>query len=335
MTEAARGQGLSCWVLSEGMAGTENQCLALAAALGVTPEVKRAVAAVPWRWLGAAMVALPPNMLARGGDAVAPPWPDLVIASGRKCVGLALAIRRASRGQSFTVFVQRPRWGRAGFDLIVAPRHDGLTGDNVFPTRGALSRVTAPDLDAAAVRFAPAFAGLPRPLVACLIGGTSRRHRLTPAGARAIGEALAKLAAKSGAGLLITASRRTPPASFAAFEEGLADAPAYIWRGDGDNPYLGFLAMAEAILVTADSVSMVSDACATGKPVHILPVEGREPAQFKRFYAELQAERAVRPFNGSLASWDYAPLQDSALAAAEIYRRLGLSKTPHQSGRSV
>ena len=147
--------------------------------------------------------------------------------------------------------------------------------------------------------------------------------------------ALAKLAAESGAGLLITASRRTPPASFAAFEAGLADAPAYIWRGDGENPYLGFLAMAEAILVTADSVSMVSDACATGKPVHILPVEGREPAQFKRFYAELQAEGAVRTFNGSLASWDYLPLQDSALAAAEIYRRLGLSKTPHQSGRSV
>ena len=49
----------------------------------------------------------------------------------------------------------------------------------------------------------------------------------------------------------------------------------------------------------------------------------------------LQAEGAVRPFNGSLASWDYLPLQDSALAAAEIYRRLGLSKTPHQSGRSV
>ncbi|MEE8172249.1 MAG: ELM1/GtrOC1 family putative glycosyltransferase, partial [Alphaproteobacteria bacterium] len=139
MSEAAKTQGLTCWVLSEGMAGTENQCLALAAALGLAPEIKRAAAKMPWRWLGAGMAALPPNILAHGRDSLAPPWPDLVIASGRKCAGLALAIRRASRGRTFTVFVQNPRLGRARFDLIVAPRHDAITGANIFATRGALS----------------------------------------------------------------------------------------------------------------------------------------------------------------------------------------------------
>ena len=332
MTEVGGGRALSCWVLSEGMAGTENQCLALAAALGVTPEVKRAVTAPPWRWLKGAAPALPPALLASGRDTVEPPWPDLVIASGRKCVALVLAIRRASRGGSFVIFVQNPRWGQADFDLIVVPRHDGLTGDNVFPTRGALSRVDASRLSIAAAEFAPAFADLPRPLVACLIGGTSRRHSLTPVGAKAIGDSLAKLSAASGCGLLITASRRTPPASFAALNAALADVPTYTWRGEGKNPYFGFLALAEAILVTADSVSMVSDACATGKPVHILPVEGRQPAQFERFFAALQAEGAVRWFSGNLQLADYTLLQDSALAAAEIERRLALRKTPHQSG---
>jgi mitochondrial fission protein ELM1 len=328
---AAPGGDLSCWVLGEGLAGTENQCLALAAALGLTPEIKRAVAAAPWRWLRGAMTALPPAFLAPGGDAVAPPWPDLVIASGRKCVGLALAIRRAAGGRSFVIFVQNPRWGVAGFDLVVAPRHDGLAGDNVFSTRGALSRVDASSLAAAAAHFAPAFADLPRPLVACLIGGASRRHRLTPAGGRAIGEALARLSAETGAGLLITPSRRTPPASFAALVAALAGAPASIWRGGGENPYLGFLALAEAILVTADSVSMVSDAGATGKPVHILPVEGRQPAQFERFFADLEAEGAIRRFTGALPAWTYEPLRDTGLAAAEIHRRMATRKTPHQN----
>ena len=97
VSAAVATEGLSCWVLSEGMAGTENQCLALAAALGLTPEIKRAAANKPWRWLGAAMAALPPEFLAREHDSLAPPWPDLVIASGRKCAGLALAIQRASR----------------------------------------------------------------------------------------------------------------------------------------------------------------------------------------------------------------------------------------------
>jgi mitochondrial fission protein ELM1 len=309
-------------VLSEGMAGTENQCLALAAALGLTPEIKRAAVNKPWRWLGAAMAALPPGFMAHGHDSLVPPWPDLVIASGRKCAGLALAIQRASRGRTFTVFVQNPRLGLARFDLIVAPRHDGITSANIFTTRGALSSVDAAALKSAEAEFAPTFADLPRPLVACLIGGTSRRHRLTPADGQALGAALAKLAADTGGGLLITPSRRTPEPSFAALEVALDGAPAYIWRGEGANPYFGFLAVADAVLVTGDSVSMVSDACSSGKPVHILPVAGRRSARFSRFFAALEAEGAARPFTGSLESWDYEPLNDCALAAGEIRRRL-------------
>ena len=319
---AAETNGLICWVLSEGMAGTENQCLALAAGLGLQPKIKRAAAKPAWRWLGAAMAVLPPETLAHGRDSLAPPWPDLLIASGRKCAGLALAIRRASGGRTFTVFVQNPRFGRGRFDLIVAPRHDGLTGANVFATRGALSRVDATALESAGAEFAPAFADLPRPLVACLIGGASRRHRLTPADATALGAALAKLSAESGCGLLMTASRRTPAASFRALEVALGAAPTYIWRGEGANPYVGFLALAQAVLVTADSVSMVSDACASGKPVHILDLAGRRSARFRRFFAALEAEGAVRPFSGSLESWSYQPLRDCALAAGEIRRRL-------------
>jgi mitochondrial fission protein ELM1 len=319
---ASPPSGLTCWVLSEGMAGTENQCLALATALGLEPEVKRAVTAAPWRWLKGAMTGLPPSLTAHGRDPLAPPWPDLLIASGRKCVGLALAIRRASRGKCFTVFVQNPRWGGNDFDLIVAPRHDNIVGANIFHTRGALSRVDAPRLAAAAEHFKSTFEHLSRPLVACLIGGASRRHRLTPAGARIMGTALAKFAAESGAGFLITASRRTAPESFAAFEAALADTPTFIWRGKGENPYLGFLALADGILVTADSVSMVSDACATGKPVHILPMEGRQPAQFKRFFAALQDEGTAHPFTGTLPPANYTALNDCALAAAEIARRM-------------
>ena len=319
---AAESGGLTCWVLSEGMAGTENQCLALAAGLGLTPEIKRAAAKPLWRWLGAAMAVLPPQNLAQGRDSLAPPWPDLLIASGRKCAGLALAIRRASGGRSFTVFVQNPRLGLSAFDLIVVPRHDGLAGANVFATRGALSRVDGAALESAAAEFAPTFADLPRPLVACLIGGASRRHRLTPDDGQALGAALAKLSATSGCGLLVTASRRTPAASFRALEVALDGTPAYIWRGEGANPYLGFLALAEAILVTADSVSMVSDACASGKPVHILGLAGRRSARFQRFFDALEAEGVVRPFTGSLESWSYQPLSDCALAAGEIRRRL-------------
>ncbi len=331
---AADQPTLTCWVLSEGMAGTENQCLALAAALGLDAEVKRAAAKLPWRLLGARMAALPPGLTSGGRDRLAPPWPDLVIASGHKCAALALAIKRASRGRSFTIFVQDPRLGHERFDLIVAPRHDGIEGANIFATRGALSRVSDAALRQAAAEFAPRFADLPRPLVACLIGGASRRHTFRPAEGRALGEALARLSAETGCGLLITASRRTPEASFAALKAALGQAPAEIWRGTGDNPYLGYLAQADHLLVTADSVSMVSDACTTGKPVQILPMAGRGAARFERFFAALEAEGAVRPFAGTLESWSYAPLDDCARAAEEIRRRLAI-KTDNIPGDNV
>jgi len=309
------------------MAGTEYQCLALAAALGLKSEVKRAVGKLPWRLLGSGIAVMPPSHIARGRDRLAPPWPDLLIASGHKCAGLALAIRRASQGKSFTVFVQNPRLGMKFFDLIVAPRHDGIAGSNIFSTRGALSRVTDTALQEAAATFAPKFSDLPRPLVACLMGGTSHRHTFRPADGRVLGKVLARLSAETGCGLLVTASRRTPEASFTAFEAALGQVPNQIWRGAGDNPYLGYLALADHLLVTADSVSMVSDACTTGKPVHILPMDGRGSARFDQFFSALEAEGAVRPFNGSLDSWTYESLDDCTQAAAEIRRRLAIRTT--------
>ncbi len=312
------------------MAGTEYQCLALAAALGLKSEVKRATGKLPWRLLGSRMAILPLNLIARGCDRLTPPWPDLLITSGHKCAGLALAIRRASQGKSFTVFVQNPRLGLKHFDLIVAPRHDGIAGSNIFSTRGALSRVTDAALKEATKTFAPKFADLPRPLVACLIGGTSHRHTFEPADGHALGKVLARLSEETGCGLLVTASRRTPEVSFAAFEAALGRTPVQIWRGNGNNPYLGYLALADHLLVTADSVSMVSDACNTGKPVHILPMNGRGSARFDQFFTALEAEGAVRPFTGTLDSWTYESLNDCAKAAAEIRQRLAI-KTAQQT----
>lgn len=320
----------TCWILTEGIAGTENQCLALAAALGLKCDVKRAAGKLPWRLLGPEMASLPLSLIARGRNQLTPPWPDLLIASGHKCAGLALTVRRASRGKSFTVFVQNPRLGFKHFDLIIAPRHDGVTGSNTFGTRGALSRVTNPLLNEAAETFAPKFAHLPRPLVACLIGGSSRRHTFRPTDGHTLGKALARLSEDTGCGLLITTSRRTPKASFTAFEAALGHAPMHIWRGAGTNPYLGYLALADHMLVTADSVSMISDACNTGKPVHILPMDGHSSARFDQFFAALEAEGVVRPFTGTLDSWTYEALNDCSKAAAYIRQRLTI-KTAQQN----
>ena len=315
-----------CWVLTEGIAGTENQCLGLAEAMGETPLVKRAAPAPPWRHLPPSWLTPPLHALTEGGDLLQPPWPDLLIAGGRKAVGLTLRLRRSAR--CFTVFVQDPRVVPARFDLVVAPRHDRLGGDNVVATRTALHRVTSARLAAARQRFAPDLAHLPRPLVAVLVGGASRRHRFAPADGGVLGRALATMAADAGAGLALTASRRTALASMEALVRALAGVPYALWQGAGENPYFGYLALADAIVVTGDSVSMTSEACATGKPVYVAPMAGRGSRRIERFFRGLAEDRLIAPFSGRIDDWaPRTPLDETARAAAIVRQRFAAWKS--------
>jgi len=175
-------------------------------------------------------------------------------------------------------------------------------------------------LDAGRARFAPLFSALPRPLVGVLIGGSNRVYRLTPAVAASLGRQLAALAAQ-GFGIAITPSRRTSGAALKALTESLRGVPHYTWSGTGENPYLGLLAHADALVVTGDSVNMVSEAAATGKPVHLVALEGGSP-KFRRFHELFQRAGIARLFTGKIERWSYQPPDDTERAAAEIRRRM-------------
>ena len=311
----------TCWVLSEGKAGMEVQCLGLAEALGFEPTVKRIEVTRPWRWLPPRLIPDPLAAIDPKRDSLEPPWPDLLISCGRQTVAPAMAIREASAGGTFTVHIQNPIVDPARFDLLIAPRHDRLEAPNVIVTTGALNRVTEDRLAAAAVRYGPRFEALPRPLVAVFLGGRNKVYRFTHDAARRLGEGLAQLSRREKAGLLVTASRRTDAKVMAIIRQALAGRPAEIWDGSGDNPYFGFLALADAFVVTGDSVNMVCEAATTGKPVHVVALEGGS-AKFRRFHESLGHAGVTRPFAGRLEHWSYPALRDTECAAAEVRRRL-------------
>ncbi|MPY70747.1 MAG: hypothetical protein GEU92_11735 [Alphaproteobacteria bacterium] len=302
----------------------DSQCLGLAEALGLAPEIRHIRPRAPWRWLPPRLWLSPLSAPGSAGDALVPPWPDLLIATGRQTVAPAIAIRRAARGATFAVQIQNPAVNPARFDLVVAPAHDRLSGPNVISTLGALHRVTPARLAAEAARFRDRYAALPRPRVAVLLGGSNRQYRLTADGAARLGGALAQAARAAGAGLMVTPSRRTGAKNTAIVAEKLAGTAADIWDGSGDNPYFGMLGLADAIVATGDSVNMVTEACATGKPVHVFALDGTS-AKFDRFHAAMREAGMTRPFTGRLEDWAYAPLQETARVAAEIRRRMGHS----------
>jgi uncharacterized protein len=312
---------LQIWVLHDGKIGMANQVTGLAEALGWPITQKHLAIRPPWRYLPPGLWLAPALAIDPAGARLQPPWPDIVIGCGRNSVAPARMIKRASGGRAFWVQVQDPRFARSEIDLIVAPRHDPAPGENVFRTLGAVHRVTPEKLAADAARWAPTFAVLPRPLVAVLIGGDNSVYRLTEERFGALCDRLVALA-KSGVGLAITPSRRTGDMQRAMLQKRLAGLPAFIWDGSGDNPYFAMLGTADAIIATADSVSMISEAASTGKPVHIIELEGGS-AKFARFHQAMREAGITRPFNGTLETWHYAPLDDTARAAAEIRRRLG------------
>lgn len=197
-------------------------------------------------------------------------------------------------------------------------------------TRGGLHRLSPALLATEAEKFRPLFAHLPRPWVAVLIGGTNGVYQLSPREMVPLVKQITNMAQEMGCGLLVTPSRRTGPDNLAILQAALHDIPHFLWDGTGDNPYYAMLALADAILVTCDSVNMVSEAATTGKPVHVLYLPGGSD-KFARFHQALQDDGITRPFNGRLEQWTYTPLNDMELVAARV-RTLLEAKHPSIMG---
>lgn len=327
----ANNNSVTCWVVSDGRAGIENPCLGLAEALGLVPVVKRVRLRSPWRQttpylpLPGIGAALAPN-----SDRLAPPWPDLLISSGRQAVALSMAIGRRSP-RTVRVHIQNPGVPFDRFDLVSLPRHDGKHGANLVESRGAIHRVTAAKLEGAAVDFAHLAAPLARPLVAVMIGGSNRFCTLTPELMTGVADQLAALIRDQGVGMMITTSRRTGAENEAILRDRLAGLPVFIWDGTGPNPYFGMLGLADALIVTSDSVAMVSEAASTGKPVHVIDLPGNAP-KFQRFHDRLRADGITRPFAGRLEKWTYAPMDDTAQLAARVQTLLDDQTGPGNPG---
>ncbi|KAL5545790.1 hypothetical protein UlMin_005477 [Ulmus minor] len=269
--------------------------------------------------------------------------PLLVVASGRDTISVASSIRRLAPENVFVVQIQHPRRRLNRFDLVITPRHDyyPLTshaqkqipwfmrrwitpceppGRNVVLTVGALHQADPAALRSAASAWHDELATLPKPLLVVNIGGPSSNCKYGVDLAKKLASMLQNVLWSCGS-VRISFSRRTPDkVSNILVREFSSNPKVYIWDGKGQNPHLGHLAWADAFVITADSVSMLSEACSTGKPVYVIGAE-RCTWKFEDFQKSLQERGVVRPFTGTediSESWSYPPLNDTAEAAIRV-----------------
>ena len=184
---------LNVWVVSDGRAGIENQALGLAEAVQRLTPAEITIKHIRWRPLFDRLPSAlkTPAMLA--SEALQGPWPDLWIATGRATLPLSIRAKAWSGGKTFVVQTQDPRWANDRYDMIVAPAHDGLSGDNVFEITGSPHRITPRRIAEAAPAFADRIAPLPHPRVAVLIGGKSKAFDLPPDHAADLADRIAVL----------------------------------------------------------------------------------------------------------------------------------------------
>ncbi len=302
----------------------ESQCVGLADRLGLKPDIKRVSPRFPWSALPPQLWAVSFAALGSASSELASPWPDILIATGRQTVALTLAIKKANPS-TLTVQLQNPTVSPNRFDVVIAPAHDRLTGDNIVSTAGALHSVSSQKLEQAGIEFAPRYADLQKPLIGVLIGGTNKKFRFTSANATQFAELL-KLATKdNGGSLAITPSRRTGDKNTRIIRKALANESMDFWDGSGDNPYFGILALADAFVVTGDSVNMVSEAIATGKPVYVFQLSGGS-AKFSRFHQGLEQQGRTRAFSGKIEQWAYPGTDDMTLAAEAVEKAWNMHK---------
>ena len=283
--------------------------------------VKRIKLKSPWRQLSPWLCCGHEYALAAGSDPIDPPYPDILIASGRKSIGIALHIKRKSGGKTFLVQIQDPRINPKYFDLVVVPQHDPTRGKNVIVTTGALHRVTSEKIAAEKSKFTTQLNPLPSPRVAVLIGGSSKAHQMTTAVTKSLTDNLLALKAS----LMITASRRTGADNARLLRDSLRGPHIYFWDGTGENPYFALLGFADYIIVTEDSVSMTSEAISTGKPVYVAALDGGGK-RLNVFHKLLQEQGYTRPFTGVLETWSYTPPHDTLKVADEIRRRIKMKE---------
>jgi hypothetical protein len=315
------------WVLTDGKPGDIVQCRAVARALAPAFEERVVAPRSFWAWAAPWGPVDPREGPGREGGPLAGSFPAIAIVSGRRAIPHARALKQASGGRTKIVILKDPRVGRRLADVMWAPAHDRVAGDNVVSTLTSPHEMAA-KLEAARADPGAAIARLPKPFLGVVLGGPAagRGADYSAAAAKDFAARLTK-AARDYAAVAVTPSRRTPPEFLAALKEALAHDQIFVWDGRGANPYADILAHAGALVIAGDSHNMVSEALAAPAGVYVWRPQGVAP-KIDRFVAQVLAQGHARAFVDAAPAYDRAPLDATPEIVAEIKKRLAQPMPP-------
>lgn len=324
----------SVWVLADDKPGHENQAVGVAESLGFQFSIKKIFynkkGGLPNFVKGSSLLGID----TKKSDTLKEPWPDIVIAAGRKTAPAAKYIKKKSGGKTFICQIMWPGFPATGFDLIAAPAHDKKKeSKNVITTLGAPHRVTKGVLKREGDMWKKTLGELKAPCIALLVGGSAGDKIFTEEHAESLGAFVYNMIKNLGGSLLVTTSRRTSDDVTSVLRKKLqnhSDFPVFFHdpKKERANPYYAFLKLSNAIIATGDSVSMCSEACSTGKPVYIYAPDEITPKKHRSMHQSLyKSGHAVPLMQKEMSVFmpgQITPLNTSADIAKKIKEMIGL-----------
>ena len=251
-------------------------------------------------------------------------FPTILLTCGRRVAGISIALKtRAKRAGAdmTTIHLQDPRLDPAFFDILIVPHHDRLRGNNVIVTKAALNQISRSYIAASANAIPQPWQAAKSPRVVVMIGGNNRRYKISYEMTTHMAQQLVAFATTNNANLFLVPSRRCPDDVLKHLQTALPQDHCMSTANDQPNPYPGILAMADAVIVTSDSINMASEAASTGKPV-LIAYWRPETGRIAKFHQTMRDNNHTEPLTQFWPTKPFVPLNEAALIKQQIHALL-------------
>tara|TARA_B100000579_G_scaffold278091_1_gene230028 strand:+ start:1217 stop:2164 length:948 start_codon:yes stop_codon:yes gene_type:complete len=310
---------LKALLLTEGMHGMISQVEGMAKALNTEYFHKIVRLSFPWNLIPPKFTPISQIVLKDKIYITNDEIPDLIISCGRKSVIPSIFLKRKNL-KIFTIHIQDPKVSSKNFDAIVAPEHDNLKGDNIYSSKGAIHYITEQEIDKARQYLANKIKS--EKIVSLILGGPNKYYNFKSDQIINIFNKIKSIFVSNGYKVIVIPSMRTPKIiiDLAISEMGPC---GYVVNKVDKQAYLSAYALANFVIVTCDSTSMISEAATSGKPIFVAHMKAKKNNyRFKRFFELFKQMGITRDLGEKVETWTYNKHNEAQRIAAQIKNKI-------------
>ncbi len=295
---------LKALLLTQGMHGMVSQTEGLAKALKLNFKHQKIKLKPLWNLIPPKLTPISENLLTEKFVCDS----KIIISCGRKSVIPSIALKKRFGNQIFNIHIQDPKVSFKHFDLIISPEHDNIKGDNIVTTQGSIHYLTKKEI-AENSRYLK-LGKEKKKIVSFIIGGPNRYYSYSEEQIHFIFNKIKTLFTPDKFKIVVIPSYRTPERIIKKAFNTFGFNHEVVKKID-KKAYLSSLALADYIIVTCDSTSMISEAAVTGKPVYIAMMKpNRSIRRFRSFYSQFKELGIIKELTDSIDSWSYDKLDE-------------------------